>query len=1044
MRTIFLILFSVFSVLHAQEIITHSDARDDDGDPAKDGDRKVNNVVVWKGGQTHALNTRYYNVYSGYTLVIERGAIVNGDPQDEILGENALDSRYEITGAAINDISFTGFHGPGSFVKKSRLNNCQFDLPQGGVFRDNEIKGGSVSTVSPAVKEGIEENPPLIKDNTFEEATVSAFGSAVLIQNNTFFDTRVMGSRKTAVESIRLGYAKSANGTVYPSGQFQTQITDNTITSGGLLITSRINNLVLHEAIDNQPLKVLIQGNTLWGFTDNDVQKGVGLTLEPFTDTQVINNELSGFSVLALLRTELKSDGDTDSREPHDNFAIKNNVFKETNDYGMMWQSQYGPRGTLDEKDFVNATNNYWGHRTGPNDASESDGFYLDGQGLSVEDYITYTPFQGQMDILAAVSLDVKADDEDAYFQGATYYFDADVTYKLYEGPATLEIRITDDRGLSIVDPKPQMTIQAGERTVSFEAMKIDMPANTSWISCQARIRKDAVTVVSSNIEDFFVFDPGYSIRFIDFEIEPTQEGKQEYIPGVNTQVTFKTEHTFPDLPGENTGRLLIVVNEYKKGTANTFLQNFEVRLLPASPGENLKTNVTISLTPQLRDIYSNRTKIVIEAKLLVNDEEKAIVIQENNVSTDANHVELSNVTSLVDIQKRSSEDTTPFCIEDELARFNIGKLAYQTLTPHLNGVDFSGWRVTSAIEYSYHINDEDRRYHTSDLPMYSMENPEKAFSIDVTQKSDEFMDLNITSAREADYDYALLKFLLHAPEVGIVFESSGYLKVVDADDIEEYGVPVGESNVNFNKIPFECTFRGSSREGNVTGVQITGRLQLLYYLTYWKMIEAVLDKTTRNQSIDIQLNRYWEFYTDLPANSFAVDMSITYDPETDFPEGVIINEDSLTVAVWDSTLQDLIFVPTERNVEANELTVTLTDLNTPIVIGMPNPQSTWAENPEILEIPDKFSLSQNYPNPFNGETVIRFGIPDESHVRLDVFDIQGRRIATLVDQRMVPGNHEVIWLGRKLSGEPVSSGLYVYCLRGGRRRANGKMLYMK
>ena len=73
-------------------------------------------------------------------------------------------------------------------------------------------------------------------------------------------------------------------------------------------------------------------------------------------------------------------------------------------------------------------------------------------------------------------------------------------------------------------------------------------------------------------------------------------------------------------------------------------------------------------------------------------------------------------------------------------------------------------------------------------------------------------------------------------------------------------------------------------------------------------------------------------------------------------------------------------------------------------------------------------SLGQNYPNPFNASTVIPYQIsgPEESFVRLEVYDLLGRRVKTLVCQQQDPGTHLAIWDGRDLSGEPVSSGMYV------------------
>jgi len=83
---------------------------------------------------------------------------------------------------------------------------------------------------------------------------------------------------------------------------------------------------------------------------------------------------------------------------------------------------------------------------------------------------------------------------------------------------------------------------------------------------------------------------------------------------------------------------------------------------------------------------------------------------------------------------------------------------------------------------------------------------------------------------------------------------------------------------------------------------------------------------------------------------------------------------------------------------------------------------STIGINVISTEIPEKYSLSQNYPNPFNPQTVIKFTVPKNSHVKLDVFDALGKKVETLVDQNMNPGTFEVTW-----NAIAYSSGVYFY-----------------
>lgn len=78
-------------------------------------------------------------------------------------------------------------------------------------------------------------------------------------------------------------------------------------------------------------------------------------------------------------------------------------------------------------------------------------------------------------------------------------------------------------------------------------------------------------------------------------------------------------------------------------------------------------------------------------------------------------------------------------------------------------------------------------------------------------------------------------------------------------------------------------------------------------------------------------------------------------------------------------------------------------------------------------ETPQAFALQQNYPNPFNPATVIRYQLPRASQVRLEVFDLNGRAVATLVEARQPAGTYSV-----NFDGSELSSGVYMYRLQAG------------
>ncbi len=96
---------------------------------------------------------------------------------------------------------------------------------------------------------------------------------------------------------------------------------------------------------------------------------------------------------------------------------------------------------------------------------------------------------------------------------------------------------------------------------------------------------------------------------------------------------------------------------------------------------------------------------------------------------------------------------------------------------------------------------------------------------------------------------------------------------------------------------------------------------------------------------------------------------------------------------------------------------------------GIPSTLKTLpvSNEPEPVFLPNEIMLHQNYPNPFNPTTVIGFQLPESGVVKLDVFDMLGRKIATLVDGKMAPGIHEVTF-----DATNFSSGVYLYRLQTG------------
>ncbi len=94
--------------------------------------------------------------------------------------------------------------------------------------------------------------------------------------------------------------------------------------------------------------------------------------------------------------------------------------------------------------------------------------------------------------------------------------------------------------------------------------------------------------------------------------------------------------------------------------------------------------------------------------------------------------------------------------------------------------------------------------------------------------------------------------------------------------------------------------------------------------------------------------------------------------------------------------------------------------------------------------LPTKFALEQNYPNPFNPQTSIRFALPTNGFTALEIYNVLGQKVKTLIEKDLEAGYHTVIWNGDDNNGKESASGIYFYRLKSGDKNAYKKMLLIK
>lgn len=98
----------------------------------------------------------------------------------------------------------------------------------------------------------------------------------------------------------------------------------------------------------------------------------------------------------------------------------------------------------------------------------------------------------------------------------------------------------------------------------------------------------------------------------------------------------------------------------------------------------------------------------------------------------------------------------------------------------------------------------------------------------------------------------------------------------------------------------------------------------------------------------------------------------------------------------------------------------------------------------DLAGLPTEFALHHNYPNPFNPITNIKYDIPENTFVRLSIYNMLGQHVVDLVNEDQAPGFYHLQWNGLNKNGTPVSSGMFIYRLTTPEFSKSGKMTYLK
>jgi len=201
--------------------------------------------------------------------------------------------------------------------------------------------------------------------------------------------------------------------------------------------------------------------------------------------------------------------------------------------------------------------------------------------------------------------------------------------------------------------------------------------------------------------------------------------------------------------------------------------------------------------------------------------------------------------------------------------------------------------------------------------------------------------------------------------------------------------------------------------------------------LQYWPWISvndngniAVIWYDTRNTSDNTIVEAYLARSND-GGLTFTNELLSTQPSPTSVPGGNVRFGDYICIDYWKNKI---VPVWTDERAGSYNMEIYTALINTSVGI-----------TPSVNNVPDKFELLQNYPNPFNPTTNIKYQIPNNSYVLLKVFDIIGKEITTLVNEKQSPGSYEV-----SFDGSNLPSGVYFYKIESSGFADTKKMILIK
>lgn len=209
----------------------------------------------------------------------------------------------------------------------------------------------------------------------------------------------------------------------------------------------------------------------------------------------------------------------------------------------------------------------------------------------------------------------------------------------------------------------------------------------------------------------------------------------------------------------------------------------------------------------------------------------------------------------------------------------------------------------------------------------------------------------------------------------------------------------------------------------------------------YWKskMFDAATSTWSQWTDNDIGAHGVWRFG---PYLMVAVNTGAFKTPDYSGNMVFDCNVDTVVTYVWDCTNEDRPDTRGEFGHKKRTYPPPSPDgINDTIILRRYGPRVDIPEGPKV---PREYFLLQNTPNPFNAKTVIEYGLPVDAEVNIEITNLLGQKVATLVNEYQEKGYKRIVWDGKDQQGHELPSGVYFYSINANEFSAKKRAILMK